>query len=384
MSMTAFAALVRRDLYLYITDRRAVIMSLAAPILIGSFFGYIFGGVANDAPSARVPVAVIDNDQSEISRRLVAGLTADRMLEIRPGTLEQARAAVRGGKTTVAVAIPQGFGPQAAQALFRGGNPPELELLYDPSHGPEMGMVRGILTQHIMESVGAGFFGGGGGRGGLTMPFTTREEPVTARQGVAYNAMGHAFAGMTVQFILFMGIDAGMSVIYQRRSGIWKRLRAAPISRFVVIGSRAASATLIAVFIMFVVFGFARVVFHVRVEGSLAGFVAVAVAFGLMTSTFGLLIASSGKTPEATRGLAILATLLLVMLGGAWVPAFIFPQWLQKASFAIPTRWAVDALDGVTWRGLGFAWALGPVAALLGFTVLFGALALWLFRWDEA
>jgi len=94
------------------------------------------------------------------------------------------------------------------------------------------------------------------------------------------------------------------------------------------------------------------------------------------------MLAALGRTPEATRGLAILATLLLVMLGGAWVPAFIFPQWLQKASFAVPTRWAVDALDGVTWRGLDFHWALGPIAALLGFTLLFGGLALWRFRWD--
>jgi hypothetical protein len=28
---------------------------------------------------------------------------------------------------------------------------------------------------------------------------------------------------------------------------------------------------------------------------------------------------------KATRGIAILVTLLLVMLGGSWVPSFIFP-----------------------------------------------------------
>jgi hypothetical protein len=32
-----------------------------------------------------------------------------------------------------------------------------------------------------------------------------------------------------------------------------------------------------------------------------------------------------GKTPEATRGLAIFATLIMVMFGGAWVPEFLFP-----------------------------------------------------------
>ena len=91
---------------------------------------------------------------------------------------------------------------------------------------------------------------------------------------------------------------------------------------------------------------------------------------------FGLLIAALGKTPEATRGLAILATLLLVMLGGAWVPAFVFPEWLQKVTLFMPTRWAVDGLDAMTWRGLGIEAALAPVGAMLAFARVFAAIAI--------
>jgi ABC-2 type transport system permease protein len=36
-----------------------------------------------------------------------------------------------------------------------------------------------------------------------------------------------------------------------------------------------------------------------------------------MTAAFGLMIAAPGKTLEATRGYSIMATLLMVMLGGA-------------------------------------------------------------------
>jgi ABC-2 type transport system permease protein len=214
------------------------------------------------------------------------------------------------------------------------------------------------------------------------MPYTVKQEAVTSRRGQVYNGMAHSFAGMSVQFILFMGIDAGMMMLYQRRSGIWTRMRAAPISRFVMIGSRAASAATIAMVILFVVFSFARVVFNVRIEGSLPGFVLVCAAFSIMTAAFGLLVSVLGKTPEATRGLAILVTLILVMLGGSWVPTFLFPQWLQSASFAVPTRWAVDGLDGMIWRGLAFDAALLPAAAMLGFAGLFGGVALSRFRWE--
>jgi len=430
MTTIAFRALVRRDLRLFFTDRRAVVMSFVAPILFGSFFGFIFRNAGSDEAASKISVAVIDQDQSDLSRRLVSAFAADSALEVRQPALEEARASVRSGKTTVAVVIPKGFGDQAPRAFFRGAEKPDIHLLYDPSHAAELAMVRGVLAQHAMEAVSGEVFGansgkyldearseaagardmnpadrralqemlsgleqwndrvkvnpalGGNSGGGLSLPYNAHEEAVTARKGVVYNGMAHSFAGMAVQFILFMGMDAGLIVLAQRRTGLWKRLQAAPISRFLIIGSRAASATIIAVLILLVVFGFARVVFQVHVEGSLAGFVGVCVALGLMTAAFGLLVAVLGKTPEATRGLAILVTLILVMVSGAWVPAFFFPRWLQQASFAVPTRWAVDGLDAVIWRGLGFSAALGPIAAMLGFALLFGGIAVWRFRWE--
>ena len=48
-----------------------------------------------------------------------------------------------------------------------------------------------------------------------------------------------------------------------------------------------------------------------------------------------------GKTPGGTRGIASLSVLLMVMLGGAWVPSFIFPAWLQKVTVVVPARWPV-------------------------------------------
>jgi len=195
-----------------------------------------------------------------------------------------------------------------------------------------------------------------------------------------YNAYAHAFAGMIVQFILFMAIDAGISVLLARKQGIWSRLLAAPIGLNSLIIARALSCALIAFFVTAVIYVVAIMVFKVQILGSLLGLVAVALSFALMTASFGLLIAAFGKTPEAARGISVFATLVLVMLGGAWVPSFLFPQWLQSITMYIPTRWAVDGFDAVTWRGLDFAAALPNVGALMAFAAIFSALALWRFN----
>ena len=215
------------------------------------------------------------------------------------------------------------------------------------------------------------------------MPFATREVEVTSGVDRKYNSYAHSFAGMGVQFILFLGIDLGIGVLLMRRQGIWKRLRAAPVSRALLLGSRIVSGSIIATILFVGIYAAAIVFFGVRIEGSLVGFAGVIIAFALLTSTFGLLIAAVGRTPEATRGLAIVATLLLVMLGGAWVPTFIFPEWLQTATLVIPTRWAMDGLDGMTWRGLGIEAAWAPIGVMLAFSAAFAWIAVKRFNWEE-
>ena len=71
MGLGAFVALVRKDLQLFFSDRRAVILTFAVPIAIASFFGSIFrGGGDDDAEPARIPIAIVDSDvamDSEVS-----------------------------------------------------------------------------------------------------------------------------------------------------------------------------------------------------------------------------------------------------------------------------------------------------------------------------
>jgi len=336
------------------------------------------------------------------------------------------------------VVIPTGFGDAAGKAFFRGTGKPRLDFLYDPSHAMELAMVRGVMTQHVMEAVSREMFSGQGSQaviddtlrqldspasttmpedekrslrdmltsiqkfnvlngraganasgtggtsgGGLSMPFEMHEEAVMARQNATYNGFAHSFAGMGLQFMLFAAINMGIEILTERQKGIWKRLRSAPLSKLQLLGSKIASGTIIGSLVLLVSFGFAIVVWRVRVDGSVPGFLGVSIASALMAASYGLLVASLGKTPNAARGASVLATLLMVMLGGAWVPTFVFPAWLQKLTVVVPTRWAVDGFDATTWRGLGFSSAVMPMVVLLGFALAFSTLAVWRFRWEE-
>lgn len=423
--MQALIALVRAEIKLHFSNRRAVLLSIVAPILIAAFFGSLFGGAAKPAGIA---IGVVDRDASPLSQRVVAALQAEASLKTTVTDEADALAQVRAGKLRAVAILPQGLGEQSGRAMF-GGPKPEIVLHYDPSQASVLAVVRGLLAQTLMQEVSRTTFSPAGlgemqkqvraaagmpesrradlermfsaidavqqhepaasapQSAGLSMPYTTREveavQSVANAAPVAYNSYAHSFAGMGVQFILMSGIDLAVGLLLMRRLGLWKRLRAAPLSRAQLLGSRIVASTVISLIVFAVIYAVAIAAFGVRVLGSPVGFVLVLCCFALLTASFGLLVAALGRTPEATRGLAILATLLMVMLGGAWVPAFIFPEWLQTASLAVPTRWAVDALDAMTWRGQGLSEALLPSAVMLGFSAAFAAVAVWRFRWEE-
>ncbi len=132
--MIQFLALVRRDLLIFFGNRKAVMVSLVVPIVLASFFGYLFGGRGGNAETSKVSLLAIDRDGSDISRGLIDQLATENTVSIRPESLETARELVRKGKVTAALVIPKDFGSDAGQALFGSSARPEIEVLYDPSH----------------------------------------------------------------------------------------------------------------------------------------------------------------------------------------------------------------------------------------------------------
>jgi ABC-2 type transport system permease protein len=429
MSLTPLAAMVRKDLQLFFSDRRSVIVSFVVPIAIASFFGSIFSGPSRDAEPAKIAVAMIDQDGSAISKGIVDGMQHDRNFKVTTPAEQEARDAVRRGNLAAAVIVPKGFGDAAGSAFFGDGEKPPLNVVFDPSRATEKAMVAGILTQHVMESVSREMFGGAqgramvertlpqiqssqmpadqkralidmltsvqqfynqqpaagsGARGGLTMPYTVHEEAMTAGSNVAYNGYAHSFGGMAIQFLLFAMANIGVEMLLERQRGLWKRLRSAPVSRLTLLTGKAASGAIISLMILLVCFAFAMIVFGVRIQGSVLGFFAVSLACALMASSFGLLVAALGNSPATARGITTLAVLMMVMLGGAWVPSFIFPAWLQQFTLVVPVRWAVDGLDAMTWRGIGLSGAVWPAAVLVIFAAAFGVVAATRFKWEEA
>jgi len=135
-------------------DRVVQALTFALPIIFFSIFALVFGN--QHSATSRVKVAVVDEDQSEYSRRLVQELIAEGSLHVRTTrsgdegpTLDRsgAEAAVREGIVPVAIVLPRGIGAGTRLWGLHDATTPPVDVLADVSDPVAPQMVRGILQK---------------------------------------------------------------------------------------------------------------------------------------------------------------------------------------------------------------------------------------------
>jgi ABC-2 type transport system permease protein len=198
---------------------------------------------------------------------------------------------------------------------------------------------------------------------------------VSAGPAAKFNSYSHSFCGMTLQYLLFWGMESGLLLLRERQRSLWQRLRAAPVPLGAVLLGKATSTASIAFLQVLVTFAFGAVVFGVSVGGSWVGFALLAVGVSALSAATGLLVAAVGGTEARARSVCILVILGVSMLGGLWLPAFVLPGWARDLALALPTTWAMRGLDGVTWQGRDFLAVLPNVSMVAAFTAVFLAVA---------
>ncbi len=365
-----------KDLKLFASDRKAMIITFAVPIFIASFMGSLFSnGGSSGSPIKKVPILIVDEDHSQVAKSIIKKLSEGDFVKPSLSTMAKAEKAVRTGSSGVAIVLPRGFGNAAVSAMGKG-IPPHMKILYDPSAEFNMQFAKQAFMQAAMKAIASSAFGGSGNVDPKP-PFELDASPLTNEVEGNWSGSAHMFAGMGVQGVLFFGIEAAMGLLKDRRMGIWKRLRASPITSMNLILGKLLGSSLISALILFGIFGFGALVFHLRISGSYLGFELLLLTTAFMTACFGLFVAALGRTEQQSRGFAVMAVLLMSMLGGAWFPSFLMPNWMQTASLLVPVRYAVDGFDAMTWRGLGLDAALVPLAGLLTFSFVFAAIAFW-------
>ncbi len=361
-------ALACKDLALFLADRRGALLCFAVPIVLASIFGAVFHR-PDGAKVMRPAVWIVCKGDDPFSRRVVEALCNSDRLQASACDRESALRRLASESAGVVIVLPAGLARLPRLDL---AEPARIELLHHPCSGVESGWVEGVLTEVVLREAARTALARP-----IGSPFTVERSCVPAGGALSVNAYSHSFCGMTLQYLLFWGMDSGLLLLRERRQGIWRRLRAAPVTPLTLLAGKVLATALVALAQIGVTFGFGAVFFGVTVTGSVAGFVLMALSAALLSAATGLLVAALGGNEARARSVAILAILTLSLLGGLWLPAFLLPAWVQRLALLLPTTWAARGLEGVTWQGLDLAGAWPCAAALVGFSAVFLLIAWW-------
>ncbi len=109
--------------------------------------------------------------------------------------------------------------------------PPEYRLLSDPTRTMQFGLTgKGALMRATMQVLPKLVYGLAGAGDDDQMPFRIKQEVQASGQSSNSSSTSHAFAGMGMQGLLFWAVESAMTILRERKMGIWKRLRASPVS----------------------------------------------------------------------------------------------------------------------------------------------------------
>ncbi|MEV6373641.1 ABC transporter permease [Micromonospora musae] len=99
--------------------------------------------------------------------------------------------------------------------------------------------------------------------------------------------------------------------------------------------------------------------------------------------SIGVVVGSRTNTPEAVAAVANSIMVPMAFLSGSFLPLTMMPDWLQNISRVLPLRYMNDGISAAL-TGDGDLVTIGVnSAALAGFTVVFGLLAVKTFRWSN-
>ena len=372
-------------------DRVAQALTFLLPILFFSIFASVFGG--QNSGTSRIRVAVVDEDRSALSARIVAGLEKEKGLRTRStanadgsgGPLDRAagEALVKNGALPVVVVIPKGLGESFATSGFGGGGP-RIQLLADVSDRIAPPMVEGLLQKVTMTAAPDLMMQGGMAQfekhaGALTpqqraavdqwLP-TLKAQSSSSGTAAGGGPMGVGVdvvdvlgsssrrgqmisfyaAGIGVMFLLFSMVGAaGGALLEEVEAGTLERVLSTRAGMTGVLFGKWLFLMLMGSLQLFVMFLFGFAVFKLPLFDHLGGFAVMTVFTAAAAAALGLVLATIARTRAQLSGFSTILILTMSALGGSMFPRFLMSETMQKFGLLTFNGWALDGYLKVFW-----------------------------------
>jgi len=194
------------------------------------------------------------------------------------------------------------------------------------------------------------------------------------------NPADYVIPGYLVMFVFFAAAATAEIIVRERQNNTLERLLASSVSKSTILGGVYTGTAIRGLIQIIIFWGVGILAFKVDLGQSPLAVIILSLLMVIMSSAFAVMLATLAKTQRSAGSLAVVTALILAPLGGCWWPLFILPEWLQTVAKISPHAWANTGFNKLMLFGADFGAVAPEMLALVVFTVIFGAIAIWRFR----
>jgi ABC-2 type transport system permease protein len=348
MDVRRVRAVAKRIVLGFRRDRRSLGLLFAAPIVVLSLVGAVWGSATE-----RAPTVVVATDRFTLPASTLDAFIGSSRIHGRRATFEEGMRQLREGEIDAVVWL-EGT---TLHVLMQGDDP------------LQSGSIGGPIQEALLDTVR--------GNPALAGP---RVEIEQLYGGPDYSILDY-LAPVLIAFFAFFFIFllSAVSFLRERTTGTLERLMATPLRRGELVLGYLAGFGFFALLQAIVILLFSVFVLQVRYRGNLATIFIVEAVLVLGAVSLGLLVSAAARNELQAVQFVPLVLLPQVFLSGLLIPLDQLPDYLRPLSAVLPLTYANEALRAVMIKGFELSDPLVlrdiGVLAIFGLVMAIGAVA---------
>ena len=339
---------------------------MLALIIVGPTLELVLLAHSTGQGITHLPVVIVDQDRSEISRQLVAAMDNTEELEVvayldSPGEVDTW---FKRNQAALAVILPRGLQADLAARLS-----PRVQLIADGANSVTgsnaLSAANGAINAFLVRRAAKG----------------SALSTIDLRPQVRYNpALNIRHFAVTAQlgFIVYQValIVAALGLTRERELGTLEQLLVTPLQRIELIVGKAIPALVIAGVDFVIMWRIITWGYGVPMRGSFPLLLLLSLLFIAAEIGWGLTISALSHTQQQAVLMIFVLALVDVSFSGYMVPVERLPVALQALAQLFPLQHYLVIIRTVMLKGADLTIVLNQVLALVGLGVGSGAVAL--------
>ncbi|WP_456461045.1 ABC transporter permease [Lutibacter sp.] len=366
----------KKDLKLFFSNKKNVVLTFLIPILLISLFAFAFGGISTkSSEDKQVTLLYADFDSSSTSKKIKEKLDTISAVNLMQVTLEEGSNALLKGKYSGFLILNKGL----KDSLLLSKKLP-ITYKYDASNPFEAKMLQSIITGVIMSTIGSQLYirkvENYINTEFKTMPNNLKQRILTDISQVSFKnkastsaiikavpvikessntgnlGLIQAVAGTAIMMLLFSISGVGGGLLEEKESGTLSRLLYTPIKTTSILYGKMLATLFISMLQLFTMFVFAWIAFDLPIFKDLISLILLTIAVAFSVSSFGVFLVSVSKTRQQLQNLSTIIILLMSAIGGSMIPLFVMPSIMRKIAVISLNYWGIQGYYDIFWRNL--------------------------------